>query len=116
MAFFSKLHERAGTHTDTHTHTHAHTHTRTHAHAHTHESKEILRVDPDLVAHEEHLRYRFSQYTATRAAIERAEGGLAQFALACLCAVLVRVCVRVCVRTPGVFSAWRRLSAERAIS
>ena len=36
--------------------------------------------DPQLVAHEDHLRYRYAQYGATREAIEAAEGSLAAFA------------------------------------
>jgi 1,4-alpha-glucan branching enzyme len=37
-------------------------------------------VDPNLVAHEEHLRYRWNQYRSTRASIEKNEGSLANFA------------------------------------
>lgn len=43
----------------------------------------IIDIDPNLAAHEEHLRYRWNQYTSTLASIEQNEGSLANFAKGC---------------------------------
>lgn len=40
----------------------------------------VAKTDETLLAHEEHLKYRFAQYVRTKAAIERQAGSLAQFA------------------------------------
>jgi hypothetical protein len=43
-------------------------------------AKGIAKTDETLLAHEEHLKYRFAQYVRTKEAIERREGSLAEFA------------------------------------
>ena len=52
----------------------------------------VAKVDEQLLAHEEHLRYRFAQYQRTKAAIEQKEGSLQNFAkvlaLPCACSSL----------------------------
>jgi hypothetical protein len=45
------------------------------------DSLSIMALDPQLAAHEGHLRYRQQQYLRTKASIERHEGSLAAFAL-----------------------------------
>ena len=40
-----------------------------------------MRLDPDLAPHAEHLKYRWRRFLETKAAIEAAEGSLANFAL-----------------------------------
>lgn len=40
----------------------------------------IVAGDPQLAEHKEHLKYRYAQYRDMRAAIELAEGSLANFA------------------------------------
>ena len=37
-------------------------------------------MDADLLAHEEHLKYRYAQFVQTKAALEQAEGSLENFA------------------------------------
>ena len=37
-------------------------------------------VDEDLLAHEEHLKYRYKQFLDTKEALEKAEGSIADFA------------------------------------
>jgi len=46
-----------------------------------HQQLEILKHDPVLAAHEEHLKYRWDQYLRTKESITSNEGGLASFAL-----------------------------------
>ena len=45
--------------------------------------QEVAALDADLLAHEEHLKYRYAQFVQTKAAIEAAEGSLENFAKAC---------------------------------
>ncbi len=42
--------------------------------------QDISAWDEDLLAHEEHLKYRYAQFTQTKAALTEAEGSLADFA------------------------------------
>ncbi|XP_002967402.2 1,4-alpha-glucan-branching enzyme, chloroplastic/amyloplastic isoform X2 [Selaginella moellendorffii] len=41
----------------------------------------VVRVDPLLAPHQDHLKYRFSQYEGRKKAIEKYEGGLEKFSL-----------------------------------
>lgn len=42
--------------------------------------QDIVRSDDNLAGHEEHLKYRYSQFLATKDSIEKNEGSLAEFA------------------------------------
>ena len=42
--------------------------------------QDVAVVDEDLLAHEEHLKYRYRQFLQTKDALEKAEGSLADFA------------------------------------
>ena len=46
-------------------------------------AQDVAALDTDLLAHEEHLKYRYAQFTQTKAALEQAEGSLENFAKAC---------------------------------
>jgi hypothetical protein len=43
----------------------------------------VVKLDVSLAAHEEHLKYRWRQFQATRAAIVQNEGSLEEFSKAC---------------------------------
>lgn len=43
-------------------------------------AQDIAAWDEDLLAHEEHLKYRYAQFMQTKAALAEAEGSLADFA------------------------------------
>ncbi len=42
--------------------------------------QDVAAVDEDLLAHEEHLKYRYRQFLQTKEALEKAEGSLTDFA------------------------------------
>ena len=42
--------------------------------------QDVAIVDEDLLAHEEHLKYRYKQFLDTKEALEKAEGSIADFA------------------------------------
>ena len=42
--------------------------------------QDVAAVDEDLLAHEEHLKYRYRQFQQTKEALEKAEGSLTDFA------------------------------------
>ena len=42
--------------------------------------QDVAIVDEDLLAHEEHLKYRYKQFLDTKEALEKAEGSIANFA------------------------------------
>lgn len=42
--------------------------------------QDVSTIDEDLLAHEEHLKYRYKQYLDTKEALEKAEGSIADFA------------------------------------
>ena len=42
--------------------------------------QDVTIVDEDLLAHEEHLKYRYKQFLDTKEALEKAEGSIADFA------------------------------------
>ena len=42
--------------------------------------QDVAIVDEDLLAHEEHLKYRYKQFLATKETLEKAEGSIADFA------------------------------------
>ena len=44
-------------------------------------TQDVVRLDPDLAPHADHLKYRWRRFLETKAAIEAAEGSLANFAL-----------------------------------
>ena len=42
--------------------------------------QDVAVADEDLLAHEEHLKYRYRQFLQTKEALEKAEGSLTEFA------------------------------------
>jgi hypothetical protein len=42
--------------------------------------QDVIKSDPSLAGHADHLRYRWNTYSALKKAIEQNEGGLAKFA------------------------------------
>ena len=42
--------------------------------------QDVTTVDEELLAHEEHLKYRYKQFLDTKEALEKAEGSIADFA------------------------------------
>ena len=46
-------------------------------------AQDVAALDTSLLAHEEHLKYRYAQFMQTKAALEEAEGSLENFAKAC---------------------------------
>lgn len=42
--------------------------------------QDVAIVDEDLLAHEEHLKYRYKQFLDAKEALEKAEGSIANFA------------------------------------
>ena len=74
-----------------------------------------MAIDPNLVAHEEHLRYRWNQYRSTRASIEKNEGSLANFAKSYERYGIVHENVSgVWLRGCGVAVGWLRLQQQAA--
>jgi hypothetical protein len=45
-----------------------------------HVTQDVANIDEDLLAHEEHLKYRYKQFLQTKEALEKAEGSLTEFA------------------------------------
>jgi hypothetical protein len=45
-----------------------------------HITQDVADIDEDLLAHEEHLKYRYKQFLQTKKALEDAEGSLKEFA------------------------------------